>query len=353
MGVPELKREVLQQCDLLQAALAFNFKLDLKQKDALATIRSEVPSAPARRLRQFRDLLKNNMQRAAKGLPCQPKWKFLQGFVDKQFGGKFGYAYIPKYILEQIFSDFSQLVPKWASIPAQTLIGFDFAGEYNQVDTFEYFLSEIALYEDMCFAYNQAVGLQYKPRAGSVDKVRRKAHEFYLRTAVLSAFYMVEAHFNGIAFDFCVRTKGDRKLSEQEEEKLTEWSSQWNRERWVSFRDKILQYPKIILGLKDPPLTEDTCEEIKILTEEARVLRDSLVHNSPKIDLVVIEGKRHLISPKIQSIFELDLAKATRIVDASVGLLKRLNSILAAYAPKLEWLHERTAAGPFPEDVFT
>ena len=348
MGVPELRREVLRQCDLLQTLLAFNFRLRREDKNAIAKIRRETPTAPARTLRQFRDLLESNLRNAKKRLPCRPRLEDLQRLADR-FQGK--YAYVPKYFLERLSDDFSHVIPNWQSMPAQTLIGFDFAGEYDQIG-FEYFLSEIAFYEDMCLAYNQAVQSQYEPSGGSVDKVRRKTHQFYLRTAVLSTFYMVEAHLNGVAFDFLLRTKGTRKVSEEETDKLWEWETKKNREKWVSFRDKILQYPKIILGLKDPPLTESNCEEVRVLTEEAKVLRDSLVHNSPKLDFELVEDKQRVVMPKIQSIFELNLDKATRVVDTSLRLVKKLNSILGAHAPNLDCLHERASSGLFPEEAF-
>jgi hypothetical protein len=326
----------------------FNFRLRQEDKTALAKIRRETPTAPAPALRQFRDLLEMNMRQAAKDLPCRVRREHLQRLVDR-FRGK--YAYVPKYSLERLSDDFSRVIPKWQSMPAQTLIGFDFAGEYEQAG-FEYFLSEIALYEDMCFAYNQAAQSRYEPRGSPVNKADRKAHQFYLRTAVLSAFYMVESYLNGIAFDFYIRTKGSRKLSDEEADKLGEWDSKRNREKWMSFRDKIIQYPKIILGVAVPPLTESNCEEVRILTEEVKMLRDSLVHNSPKLDVEVIEGKQHLAMPKIQSIFELNLDKATQVVDSSLRLVKKLNSIVGAHAPNLDWLHERASSGLFPEEAF-
>ncbi len=247
------------------------------------------------------------------------------------------------------------MIPDWDSYPAQCLFGFDFGGEFGQTKSFEFFLPEVVLYEDMCLAYNLAVLSKYESKPGSVDKIRSKTFKLHLHTAILSSFYFVEAYLNGIAFDFYFRMKGDRQLSQEEIDKLGEYDSERGRERWVSFRDKMLQYPKIVLGrLKDPPLTEINCPEMKILVSEARALRDSLVHNSPKFELEVVGGKRQLIGKKVRSIIDVKMEDVTTIVDAAVGYVKKLDGLLQAHGHhrKVDWLFESDEKGIFPAKTF-
>ncbi|MGB2897691.1 MAG: hypothetical protein WBB89_00395 [Candidatus Acidiferrum sp.] len=289
-------------------------------------------------------------------LRCRARPEVLyHQIIEPELGDKLTFGYVPKYFLKELFAGYSKLIPEWDSYPAQCLFGFDFGGEYDQTKSFEFFLPEVVLYENMCLAYNLAVLSKYEARPGSIDKIRRKTFNLHLHTAVLSAFYFVEAYLNGIAFDFYFRMKGDKELSQEETDKLGEYDSQRGRERWVSFRDKMLQYPKIVLGgLKDPPLTEDNCEEMRILVSEARALRDSLVHNSPKFELEVVDGKRQLIGRKVRSIIDVKLQDVTMIVDAAVGYIKKLDALLQTHGHrrKGDWLFERDEKGMFPAKTF-
>lgn len=356
MTVQDLRLEISWKCDLLQALLAFRYQLDSRNRLGVESMRVHSATAPAKKLRDFRDLLDKEIRFSLNALKCRVRPEVLyRRIILPDLGEKLSFGYVPKYFLGEVFDGYSRLIPDWDSYPAQCLFGFDFGGAYEQTKSFEFFLPEVVLYEDMCLAYNLAVMSKYEPRPGVIDKLRSKTYKLHLRTAVLSAFYFVEAYLNGVAFDFYFRMKGDRQLSDEDTDRLGEYDSQRNRERWLSFRDKMLQYPKIVLGgLKDPPLTESNCDEMKILLEEARTLRDSLVHNSPKIELEVVDGKRQLIGKKVRSIIDVKFGEVTKIVDASVGYVKKLEALLQAHGHrrKMDWLFERDENGVFPPKTF-
>lgn len=196
----------------------------------------------------------------------------------------------------------------------------------------------------MCFSYNSAVSIEPEIGKRPVDKSKVKAHAFFRRCAVLAAFYFVEAYLNGIAFDFVFRH--GQKVPQQELDFLREWDSNKSREKWVKFRDKLLQYPRIILRAQHPPLTETNCPPLQVIVNEAREIRDSLVHWSPRPDIAT--G-----SPvKTGWVMDMKPAKLTQVVDAAVTLVKRLNTELGAHGQDLHWIYERDGSGVFPKEAF-
>lgn len=276
----------------------------------------------------------------------------LVRFINSEFGNEKTFGYIPKYVLTQLFTKFCAFVPGWDSYPAHALIGFDFTGQCDFRGTFQYLLPEAKCYEDMGYAYNQAVLTSVGHLGKRLSKVENKTHFFYVTSATLSAFYFIEAYLNGLAFDFCYRTGDFGKLTVEQRELLCEWDSKIDRKKFVSFRTKLLQYPKVVLGLNAPPLTETNCEEIRVLSTEAKEVRDSLVHNSPRVELTAVEGKYYAIGKKVRAFMGLTLDDATKIVDSAVRLPKRINQMLGDRGYKLDWLIERDARGMFPPEAF-
>jgi hypothetical protein len=172
-----------------------------------------------------------------------------------------------------------------------------------------------------------------------------KLVDFCLRAAVLSAFYFVEAYLNGVAFDYWVRHL--ENISDEDFELLLEWNGKLGKEKWISLRDKLYKYPRAILGLQHPPLTETNSAEMKLLITKAKDVRDAIVHQSPKFDLT-----REEISPKVKEFVHLRLGDVTQVVDAAVSLVKTINGLLGKNGINISWLLDRDSTGRFPEKAF-
>src|SRR6266571_1605087 len=141
----------------------------------------------------MRDAFGRDVKNYSSRIGCRMKPHNLVRFVDGEFGAERAFAYIPKYVLAQLFTGFSDLIPNWESYPAHALIGFDFTGQCDFHGTFEYLLPEAICYEDMGYAYNRVV-LTTPERLGKrLSKVENKAHFFYVKSAILSAIYFIEA----------------------------------------------------------------------------------------------------------------------------------------------------------------
>lgn len=343
MGVPELRREVLGHCETLQAILAFNYRYD-EAREFLAGTRSRVPASNAKQLRDLRDFLRIKVDEAAAvfGLRVRPQ-VFKKWFKENWRSGE-DIFYVSRDIIEDYFRNFTAGLTDLASFPLHVLISVDFSADSYEVGKVDWYLAEAALYEDMCVAYNQARDLQDVFSETPVDRMKVKTYHCSVRTSVLSAFYFVEAYFNGIAYDFAFRERAT--LSQREAEALLECDWKTKKERWISFKEKAYQYPKIIMRLQHPPFTESNCAELKILLAESKEIRDAIVHQSPRPD------PQKVRSNKMKWMIALKVDDATRIVDAAIAYVRKVNQAIGSQGIRLDWLLERGKDDKFPPESF-
>ncbi len=332
MGVRELRKEVLQKVMAQYSLLVFTQQLDKTKRADLEGTLNDLETATAHQLRDFRDALNKNLRHLSTLFGCKRSVPQLASEYKRLFDSRKAMAFVHKWDIDEIyFKKYEKVWPDWQKRPPHMLVGLDFAGE----TVGQFFLPEATLYEDMCFSYNNAVALIPESEKRPGDKSKVKAFNFFRRSAVLSSFYFVEAYLNGVAFDFVLRH--GQEIPSQEVDYLKEWDAGRNRERWVKFRDKLLQYPKIILKLQHPPLTETNCPELHLIVSEAREVRDSLVHWSPRTN------ENTGVPTKTGWVLDIQWEKLTQVVDAAVALVRRLNALLGEHGQ--DW------AGCMPETV--
>jgi len=346
VAVPQLRAEVLELCDTVQAIVTFNYHYSAEDRNLLEAIRADVPTAPARQLRQYRDDLRGTVKNMVRKFGCKANpTKFAREFKETSRREPGRTLLLPKFEIDKIFTNYTDKWMPWDSFPPHVLVYLDFTGESYRPKQFDWKLPEASLYEDMCVAYNQALDAHKIASMLTVPVPEAKLAEFCLRTAVLSAFYFVEGYLNGVAFDYYVRNA--KNISDEEAELLLEWNRKLGKEKWISLKEKLHKYPRIILGLQHPPLTETNSAEMKLLITTAKDVRDAIVHQSPKFDPTSED-----VSSKVRQFVHLRLGDVTQTVDAAVVLIKRLNGLLGKNGIMVDWLLERDGNGRFPEQAF-
>ncbi len=148
-------------------------------------------------------------------------------------------------------------------------IGFEFPEKY--------------LADDLTLSIRQGLDLNRKVASFCKERqsvlVRRQYQvskivgqlKFHSRMAVLSCFNLIEAYFNGLAWDFLKDSSKIVNLSNKKL-KLLRDSGQ------ISLREKITKYPNIISGAN---VFEDSDEILQSFLDVVKPFRDSLVHPSP------------------------------------------------------------------------
>lgn len=342
MSVEEIRNEVSELCDIVQAILAFNYHFTPAERDDLDGIRRSLPELQSKSLRNCRSYLSRRIKEASAtfGL-IQPPRKFSQWF-KANYQGKNGILQMPKCVIDsQYCANFGGTKELSKKFPPHAMIFLDYEARLRPLYP-EYYLAEAALYEDMCGAFNLAVETERSGRGAVIDKLKIKQHALHCRTSVLNAYYFVEAYLNGLAFDFYIENA--KAISTDDSDLLLEWNSKTNKESLRNFRTKALQYPRIVLGAAHPPLTETNSKNLALLLSDGKEIRDSIVHQNPK----VVAGDM----PKLRAFLRTGLREASAVVDAAVGFVFDLNAVLGKYSMKLNWLFKRDKNGRFPDESF-
>jgi hypothetical protein len=258
-------------------------------------------------------------------------------------------TYAPYWILRRWFGSYRDHLATVSKIPCHAFIGIDATGQmYERRSTeFEVRLLEASLFEDMCALFNLVANAQAGRNTGSESIIARKERLSLQRATILAAFNVVEAYLNGIAFDFL--ETNESQLSESAESLLSEWDATRQRRRYLSLRDKLLQYPKVVTGTEHPPLHEDNCPELKFVVETAKRFRDAIVHASPAPDALTGALEKEIAVHGVQ--FET----VERLVDATIALIRKVDQIVygSNSAERLRfWLHDRPPGGTFSDAVF-
>jgi hypothetical protein len=355
------ERELLSgHCDVIQAIRAFNYALRVDEKRKLDQLRSWAASASASQLRDANARLDGEVSETASQFGCKmPPFAFAAEFLyncgvfddDPRLprdNRKGAIPHVSKAEIEtRYFSNFANGNAVWKRFSPHLLlqVHYEWTVPSDGRIQFFYTLPEALLYEDMAFAYNSALEMQdtVQKIVGPHPNLDAKRFHFYLRTAVLNAYYFVEAYLNGMAFDFCY-TNAD-KISEEDKDFLLERSSEKKR-GFVSFERKATQYLKLILGTQHPPLQDSNCKSLKFLLTDGKELRDSIVHQSPKI---------HGTSPvaeKIKWMLGINMDKVTETVDAAVEFIQELEKKLGSHGVPVNWLYSRADKGLFPPKSF-
>ncbi|MCE5306816.1 MAG: hypothetical protein LLG20_04170 [Acidobacteriales bacterium] len=251
--------------------------------------------------------------------------------------------FLAKFRIEQLMTGYDKISADYHKLPSHALFEFDY-GQLRDTPSLEVHILEASLFEDMCALFNEAHTLNsQRPASPYADKPTTKKCNAINRATITAAFYLVEAYLNGIAFDHIIENA--TKLTASERDLLTEWSTEKQRRRPVAFRDKLLQYPRIICGVPHPPLQENNCPEIRFLIETAKALRDAIVHASSRPD-------REYGMDKWCRYTNISFQDVKDTIDNAVALISSIEQTIHGSTNGIPWLQRRTADGAFPDGVF-
>jgi hypothetical protein len=349
---------------LLRAYLVFGRQYGSDVRESLDEVLNEIPRLTDRELDAQIVQSRGNLDSFVEHFgPMLPPAEFERRYRNA-CAASADFMFIHKWELCSMFSKVQHVLPWMRRLPEHTRISLDVHGRYPADSPGEVRILEAAIFEDMCAQLNAAMALIPKVLSRSASKVEQKSAASFRRGAVLGAFYLVESYLNSIAFDHLVN-HADR-LSQTDIDRLTEWDSGKGRGRFVSFREKLLSYPRLVTGAAGPPLQENNCEEISFLLEEAKGFRDAIVHASPHPTRATSEFDKEARfwqlgeSRPFWYYSEEDISALqtqpsdlwVEIVDKSIRLLEKLETVIHGSTTRLFWLHRRGTDGCFAAVVF-
>jgi hypothetical protein len=352
-----------QKIEQFRALLLFSRSYDREQRLELDNLSNGLPDWTNKQLAELESALTEDINPLVAILKPRRPLDYYAGLIADSGVVEGGLLFVPKWQLRDFFAGINDVLKGLDRHPEHTLVSFDVHGLYPRGTRGEVRILEAALFEDMCALFNRAIGLFADAAAPNASKPLIKECAALRRATVLAAFYTVEAYLNSIAFDFLINQATGASV--QDLERITEWDSQRNRERLVSFREKLLRYPKIILKLEHPPLQENNCPEMKFLLEESKAFRDAIVHANPRPGPRGISASKELLFWRIGSVTPVSAGRGqsrsdgqnteelwVKTIDSAIVLLEKLETVIHGNTSRLFWLQRRGPDGLFSASVF-
>lgn len=314
------------------------------RKDFESSMRA-ISSLNKNKLHSFITEIKGEISKLRKHYGVKVPNSTIFELVEKaKSGPKKKLLLIPKYILNDLFSKYTNIIPNYNEFPNHMRIGLDLGVSRQKQGTVELYLLEAIIFENMCSLFNLLKQYQDESLKNDAPKKDIKTYNALQKSTVVFAFFFVESYLNGIAFDFY--SKNENTLDDNTKTLLAEWDSGKNCRVNLSLREKALKYPRIIKGIEHPPLQESNCVELDFIVNKAKLFRDSIVHASPKFDLKSYDPVKEKL------FFSMDTHDVEQIVDHSISLVERIEKEINGTTNRLWWLCKRKRNGSFPESVF-
>ena len=257
--------------------------------------------------------------------------------------GKNSYLCISKYWLSRAFRHYEKALPIFPKLPEHARVGIDVGTIRESTSEMEVFQLEASLFEDMAILWNEASRAEVAASRSDSSKVQVKLAGASMRAVAKAAFNLLEGYLNGLACDIL----STASVSPEERSKLGEWDATRDRPRFLSLRDKLLQYPKIAVGAKHPPLEETALPCMRRVVELENALRHALIHPRPQV---------HVANPGIfreAAFFELSIDRVAALCDDVIELISKIADVVGRdYGDVSLWLFRRNSDGFFPEKTF-
>lgn len=320
-------------------------QLSIDQRKAIDNTLNIIPSIPPEKVRTFFLDIMNEVQRLRKIYEITCSASKLVNLVNPEHLSKpSGWVLlISKHHLEKFIPRYDLVLPLFTQLPPHARIGIDVLGTEYEKPRVEISLLEASLFEDMAALWNivceYPVEIEQTPINDVVAYKKLKAIE---RSTVKAAFSLLEGYLNGLALDILLT----QKVSNNDRMKLEEWDEEKQRPFSLSLRDKLLQYPKIALGLDHPPLQESNFQEYKQIIDVERKLRHALIHPNP-------QDKPHDNYYREGSYFHLSKVEVSEVCDLIYKIITRISAeIKDKYGTVDWWLYKREESGKYKDSLF-
>jgi hypothetical protein len=240
----------------------------------------------------------------------------------------------PKHLAVRYFPGYDYGLPFFDLLPLHANLMLSWSARI------EWSLLEAKVFEDMAALSNQAERHHANP--ASLPEHQKERAALY-RAASLNAINFVEAYINGVASDHYLAHL--TQLDGPTKGLLLDWDFARNRPKFLTLKDKVLKYQRIILKSEHAPLQESNCPEFVYLITAAKSLRDALVHPAP-------DTLDHATPSKQQFLFTLTPEAARTTIDTAISIVRQLAKTLYGSQDRLFWLIDRSADGFFSGDTF-
>jgi hypothetical protein len=333
-------RQVNREQHAIMALLQFTTTTEF---EAFQRGEASFDRASAQALRTFIDPAREQIGRLKKRLGVR-KSADLRGLYDQICAGPRGSVlYVYKAALRSYCENYASVVGGFERLPNHAKISVEDGSRRTTAGQYEIVFGELQAFQDMAALHNEAQRRSHGMDYLRADAETRKAVDATCRACTVVAYQVVEGYLNGLAFDFLeepthqIARDDELLLKEQRRDGAT---------RFASFRAKLLDYPRIVKGAAQPLFDASNCEEVRVLLDRNKRVRDAIVHASPRRELEEFEpGKSILLG-------HVDFPEVLVLSKAVVALVRKLENAIRGDQDRLWWLADIQADNRFPVSVF-
>ncbi|MDD1777226.1 MAG: hypothetical protein LUQ65_03585 [Candidatus Helarchaeota archaeon] len=293
--------------------------------------------------------LKNILEDLTERYGFKGNFRQMENLIDGKstISGETNLLLTKSYIQKELFDHYEQSLPIFSDLPAHARIGIDVFGFRKQRGKVEFVLLEASLFEDVAALWNNILETSKLLKNTNNDKPEIIKRMTALKRATAKAvFNLIEGYLNGIALDILLI----HDTTPAEKIKLSEWDVEDSRPRPLSLRDKLLQYPKIAIQAKHPPLDESNCQEMAKILELEQRIRHSLIHPKPEPE---VEHGCSAYRIREMVYIQLSIDEVAELCDLSIDLIKQISKTIGVEFGNVDlWIYKRDKSGRFPEEAF-
>jgi len=345
LGLVKARAKAKRLYRVYEAILAITNSLTISDKERVNAAYGRIERLDKSTLRKRLHELEKEVTQLRKRFGVKATDSQLLDILDKTQIVPGRLLQVMKHHLSKLVSNYEEIFPLFALLPEHAYLYID-AGQHRQIaGCFEWFAPEVALYEDMCALFNILCEKRTLEMGSAPSKVLIKSVNSLARGTVIAAYNFLESYLSGLGVDHVFLNYDS--LDSATITFLTEWDTSKNRSKFVSLRDKTIQYPKIIKGLQHPPFQETNCKEIAFLLGDGKTIRDSIVHSS-------VLAKGGAVGPEaIAPLSHLTKESVENVVDFAISLVRKIDILVVGDERRVSWLIARGSNGYFPDRVFT
>jgi len=342
----KLRAKLVEMLDEYEAMLVFLARIDEPLRRSIAEQRLQAESEGKRQLLLRIEKLSSQINSLRRTNGATQRVGYYSKALRDHPGEEARVRTIPIYTAVALFNNYPGLAEALASreLPPHTTIELDYVGTGQRPLIYEFRITEAMFFEDMCFFWNESSELARSTNPITSEKLDVKRLIALHRAVVSSAFYMVEAFCNGLALEVWLTRKDE--LTDRELQMITEWDAIAARPRYLSIRDKLIHYPRLLMARKHPLIQEGNSPDFDYFLTSAKELRDAIVHANPAPNLNTWEP-----SVKSQALENLSHQQCGNVLDSAIAVI---DQILTATERRQSafWLQRRQPNGLFDNSVF-
>ena len=240
---------------------------------------------------------------------------------------RFPVIWIPKWKWQAQFS-YHEDIPILKVLPPHGLLGIDvdlWGDEEVRLDPsdkviheIDWSLMEAELFWDVVTLWNCIIDVS------SASKNDIVALRPYLRACLKACFSLLEGYMNGLGSDLYLT----QTIKESDKKHFKDFASEGG---YTSIKEKILHFPRVALGVKDPPLQPSNCKAFSNMLDFEEAIRHSLIHPIPSFQV----GPNSIAREEIN--LQLNISNVGEVIDNTNRLILKIDETINHMFGGVDW----------------